>query len=397
MNATGEQGNHMYTGTSMRRVGGLTLAGAIAATTFAAAPAQAATQTHGGHGHGQKASHHQHKRPSHRPAAGFRPVHRALADVVAMTSPAKGQVWFVERTGDGRVVLERKDGNRWSAMRLPIRLESGRGVKIHGSAANDVWLTVGGQLWRFDGRRWSRAGLPAGTSATTVYDVPGSEVYVGLAGDTQTQGVYRLNRGRWTSLGRPDDAENDKPYGPTWTPTDLTRTGGQWFATWRARPHSAAEFTESFALENGTWKDLYQSFFIGSGAYNTLGAWLVPTRDTQIVFSTWSPSSGSMPASGYCTQWVKGVREQSCTTRWAVGAAALLPNGNIVVGGNDYQRYEKPLVQGTFGIRTKSGAEKLVAGDPGDKTLAMAVEPGTSMVWAATKQGRTTTIQAWKG
>ena len=388
----------MLKGTSMRRVGGLTLAAAAAATTVvAAAPAEAATQVHG-RGHGQKVAHHQHARPAPRPAAGFRPVRRAAADVVAMTSPAKGQVWLVERARDGRVVLERGVGGRWSTMRLPIRLESGSRVKIHGSAANDVWLTAAGQLWRFDGRRWARAGLPAGTTATTVYDVPGSEVYVGLAGDLQTQGVYRLNRGRWTSLGRPADYDVDTPYGPTYTPTDLTRTGGRWFATWKARPHSAAEFTESFALENGSWTHLYQSFFIGGGQYNTLGAWLVPTRDTQIVFTTWHmSSSAAMPAAGYCTSWTKAAGERPCSTRWAVGAAAVLPNGDVVVGGNDYQRYEKPVVQGTFGIRTTRGVEKLVAGDPGEKTLAMAVEPGTSTVWAATKKGGTTTIQAWKG
>jgi len=379
----------------MRRVGALTLAAATAATTFAAAPAQATTQTHRGHGP-KVVSHHKPTRPSHRPAAGFRPVHRAVAEVVAMTSPARGQVWFVERAGNGRVVLERKVGNRWSTTRLPIRLESDARVKIHGSAANDVWLTAAGQLWHFDGRRWSRTGLPGGARATTVHDVPGSDVYVGLSGGRDTTGIFRMRRGRWTSLGRPADLDIDAKIGPTYRPTDLTQAEGRWFATWNPIAHNATYSEVSFVLERRGWVQPFQTLFKGAGEYNELGAWLVPSRDVQLALGRSARSLGSTRG-GTCKVWIKGSGEQQCTTRWAVGAAALLANGNIVVGGDDYAPTGKPTVQGTFGIRTKAGAEKLVAGDPGDKTLAMAVEPGTSMVWAATKKGGTTTIQSWKG
>lgn len=408
----------MSTTTARRRAGGLALATACTATMCAAAPSVAAAQTStaarsaaqpstSGTAVVQAATRtegRQRKPPAKRPAAkrpaaGFRAVRTTAAPVVAMHSPARGQVWFLERDASGRIILQRNDDGRWSTTRLPVTHTDYQKPDLHGSAANDVWVTAGGQLWRFDGRRWSRVGLPAGARATTVHDVPGPSVYVGLSGDLRTTGIYRLERGRWTSLGRPADSGTDTPYGPSYTPTDLTRTDGRWFATWLARPKSAAQWEMAAAYENGTWKPLYQTYMYGSGTYVRLGAWLVPTRDDQLVFTTWRYSSDDpSAASGSCTRWTKAHgTTQPCRTTWAVGAAAVLPNGNIVLGGDDVRRAGQAPVEGTFGIRTKAGVEKYVGGDPGDATLAMTVEPRTTRVWAATKKGDVTTIQRWDG
>ncbi|GMA42340.1 hypothetical protein [Mobilicoccus caccae] len=327
-------------------------------------------------------------------AAGFTPVRTLTGDVMAMTSTAKGQLWIAARGADDKLVLQHKDGARWRTHRMPMQVSPHDDVELHGSARGDVWMVAAGTLWHYTGSRWQKVSLPAGTTATAVYDVAGRDAYVGLRGDVRTTGVYTLRGSRWISHGRPDDG--DHPYPPAWHPTDLRVADGKLFGNWMGRSSSAAQWQNSFAYEGGTWTNLFQTHFIGGGSYATLGAWLVPDATTQIVMGSGS-SSSDMPWYPTCTMWTKAEGEKSCTSQWATGAAALLRGGRVVVGGMDYQHPAQSKVEATFGIRTRDGGERLISGDPGDRTVAMAVEPGTDIAWAATRTGSVTTLQNWKG
>lgn len=357
---------------------------ATATTTLVSAPAQAASTT-------APATPAAPTAVSKTRASGFEPGRVLKGTALAMHSPTKGQLWIAERTNDGKILLEHKSGRYWGSYRLNIPVGAGDTVDLHG-AGNDMWLTAAGQLWHFKGRSWSKVATPGKAAATTVFDVAGPTVYVGLSGEAKNTGIYTLRNGRWSSLGRPSD--NGMPA-PFFSPKDVQVVGGKVFANWEASPRSATVWWNAFVYQNGSWGSPFASHSFGSGSYNHLGAWLVPNTTTQYTFGSASSVSEGLPWFARCRAWTQKAGDITCTTRFAAGAGAVLPDGRMVLGGSDYKYYTSPKVEGQFGIRTADGTERTIPGNPGDATLAMTVEPGGSTVWAATVSGKTTRLQSW--
>lgn len=121
---------------------------------------------------------------------------------------------------------------------------------------------------------------------------------------------------------------------------------------------------------------------------------MLPERDG---FTLLGDSESGRGPSGLCDRWSPRTGEADCTTRFVVAAADRLRDGRIVVGERDHRRSGTPTAPGGFGIRSRSGAERVLSGDPGDTTIALAAEKGTNTAWAVTRTGDVTSLQRFAG
>ncbi len=111
-----------------------------------------------------------------------------LGPLVPQLPPVLYKIWGVDDwlwvVGDDGVALTRDPGGQWSLERLG---ESGAPLfTVHGRSATDVWAVGGtgaGEVWRWDGQRWTDTGPPAGAGLSGVFaDEAGSTWVSGMFG-----------------------------------------------------------------------------------------------------------------------------------------------------------------------------------------------------------------------
>ncbi len=309
----------------------------------------------------------------------------ASSNAVAMTAPAKNVVFIASAGPDGNAVVtritRRGDG---TIGRTSYQLSSPAGssyyerLVIDGTSASDVWLTAGGQLWRFDGRRFLQVKLPQGvSSAATVTDVPGRSVYAGVStatGGAVLHGQVRGGQVRWQSLG---GAERSAGY--TYSVEAVRVASGRVFAMFSVQ-QSALLSRQAYEYGQGTWTRRFQASQQHSSSGTTRYAWLAPKAGNQLVLGNYQDYN--QRSSPYCLSWTGG-KEARCTTGSDSGVAAALADGRIVTGG--------------FAIRDRAGTETRLAGETGSATRALAAERGSNTAWALNVIGDRAILQRFAG
>lgn len=325
------------------------------------------------------------------------PVREFTDAVIGLTAPARDEVWVATRTADGTVALQHKVGSAWSDVALPVRVEVSQWDKatLHGTAANDVWLAVAGSLFHFDGGAWVKVAVPGGATVTALRDVPGHDVYVGtLAQDAGSSAVYRVSGSTWTSLGAPE-----QQGGRQHVAQEIRIVDGRVFVEWSYPSFSALYQEHVDEYRDGVWNTLFTTEANGGGSYLKVNAWLVPDASTHLAFG-WKSNSGFPYLPECSVHRTDGKPVNPCTSQVAVSAGALLGDGRVVLGGEDYRDQRDvsaPIHEASFVVRDAAGVETPLTGTPGDKTLFMAVEPGTEHAWAVTQAGGTIQLQEWRG
>lgn len=332
-------------------------------------------------------------------AEGFTKVRSSTVERTSITAVAPGEVWVAGKAANGRVRLEHRTGGTWWTAQLPV--QANPSMTIHGSAKNDVWLVSSGELWRYNGA-WRKVALPDERKATAVFDVVGKNVYVGTyraaTGDYGPDRIAELLRydGRtWTNLGGPELPDEWRNSGSK----EIRRimvTNGTVRAETLYQPPSPMTRHEVYQISGTTWTVVAITGGSNRDARSRLAGWLSYGNGTQVFLGYDKPSS--QPLSPSCKQ-VTGSVSSDCTTMTAVGAAVLLRGGPAVLGGMDWQRQENGTlvdVPGQFLLRYANGTERVLGGDPGDTTLAMAADPTGATVWAITKEGDRYSIQRYR-
>lgn len=330
------------------------------------------------------------------PSGGFVPVRSFSTTVLGMTSPAQGELWVAVATADGAAALQHKVGSTWTDVSLPERVDvtTWDTATLSGTGSDDVWLVVGGKLFHFDGQAWTVVAVPDGSKATTVFDVAGPDVYVGVYGFDAPSGVFHVSGDTWSPLGAPAPI-SDRPH----IVQDLKVVDGQVFAAWAYPTFSAAHREHVDQYVNGAWVPLYDSTDIAGGHYQEYPVWLMPDAATHLDLG-WSSVTGT-PGVPQCLTYSATVKAANpCTTQVAAGAGALLADGRAVIGGSDHRDVvhpEDPMHEASFVVRDARGVETPLTGTPGDATLFLTVEPGTNHAWAVTRAGDVVQLQEWRG
>lgn len=79
---------------------------------------------------------------------------------------------YVALATKGRAALGHFDGEKWSVIDEPP------GMRVRGSAPDDVWIVLSGGPRHFDGTRWSTTALPAGAVPYDLFSRSKSEAYL---------------------------------------------------------------------------------------------------------------------------------------------------------------------------------------------------------------------------
>lgn len=334
-------------------------------------------------------------------ASGFTAV-RGLGEVAApgqataqplRVSGADTDTAFILRNTATGMVVERVDVDgrgRSTSTVTPLQIEAGSDPQdithLEAGSDRDVWATVNGALFHYDGLRWSRIALPNGyTRATAVLDRPGAAATVALAGPTGPA-VFPVNaRGnRVTWSATPLGSWGDQPRTEI---LDLREAGGTWFA--RVNPHYPAASVWTFVVElsGDTWQTIYNATEYGRGAYNGHVAWLTPSADRHVLLGDpYSPRAGTnQPLCEDIRRSANRWSTTACATKAVSHEGTLLRDGRIITGG--------------FGERPASGkdAERQLTGNVGDGVLSLDAATGTTTAWAVTSVGGKAVLQRYQG
>lgn len=363
-----------------------------APTAHAASPAvtgqeRATTQTRGAADAGR----------SRAAASGFRAV-RTLGPLAARGTPLKvtgadADTAFVLWDTSAGAVVERVDVDkrgRTSITRQNLGVNASDAFlstdAIDAGSDRDVWATVGGVLFHYDGRKWARMALPAGyDAATAVLDRPGEGAVVavkGARGPAVFPVTARGNRAVWnrTPLGTWADAR----YA---TVIDLREAGAKFFARVNPAIPAASVWTNIHEFTGTEWKFRYEASEYGRGAYVKEVAWLAPTADRHVLLSD-PIDPGTNTPRALCEAFTRKAPEWSfaaCTTKAVSHEGALLRDGRIVTGA--------------FTLRPASGAdtETLLKGARGNGVLAMDGAARTNTAWAVTDIAGKAVLQRYRG
>lgn len=330
---------------------------------------------------------------------GFSTVRTGTAQRNSITAVAPGDVWVAGRASNGRVRLEHFTGGQWWTAQLPVQADES--LAVHGTAKKDVWLVSSGQLWRYQGS-WRKVALPASRQATAVFDVKGKDVYVGTkraatgdAGPDVIAELYRFNGRSWTRLGGPELPDQWRTSGVK-TITRIMVTGGRVSAEVTWRPPAAVEIWQVFSVSGAQWTEIARTGQRSGNSLVRLPGWISYASGTQLFVGYGEGGSG--PVTSECLRVVAGTTE-SCSSASAATAAVLPRGGPAVLGGRDWQRVEDGAfvdVPGRFLARRADGTERTLAGDPGDRTIALAADPTGATVWALTIEGERYAIQRYR-
>lgn len=337
--------------------------------------------------------------------AGFSPV-RSSADVrTSVAAVGGGQVWVAGSTGDGQVRLEHLLRGRWWTTELPVKADEY--TQISGSGPRDVWLVSGGELWHYT-KNWRRVKLPKGEIATAVQDVPGKNVYVGTYRTAVSpQGysdviarLFRFNGNRWTSLGGPELPDEWQTTGTRFVERIVVNRG-KVLAEVRRNPPSPMVIHDVYRVDAKVWTNIARTGDLGRQSEMRLAGWLSYPDQTQTFLGyAGMPNGESVSVYSLSCLQVTGDASTSCPpSQTAVSAAVLLTGGPAVLGGRDWAAYENNAWvnhQGTFVLRQRNGTERVLAGDPGDATVAMSADPAGSNVWAITREAGQYSIQRYR-
>lgn len=336
-------------------------------------------------------------------ANGFAVVRKAAAEPIAMYSPRAGELWVVERGGDDEIVLEHLRGGRWTTTRLAGQLPwDGPRQVIDGSARDDVWLAAGERIYRYDGRRWRSVPtprLPGDTAlqAVVVADVRGPGTYVA----TFDQGVFRYDGRRWVALGKPAPlqpprAESADSADADYWPRFMDVRDGHPYVLFERFDRRA--YLELYRYDRA-WTRLAEGLGSrGPHVSEEPRAWALERGPKVTVLGFLNAPPGVV--GGTCYTWRPGQSTSPCLTSASVSAGAERPDGTLVLGGRtsvEGNLQEPTEVPGRFVIRDRAGVETVIPGDPGEETIALAVEPRSGVTWAATRTGESYSLQRWAG
>lgn len=330
-------------------------------------------------------------------AAGFVPVRTLAGGVSAAVSPAKGELWLLRHDDQG-AALDHLKGTTWTTERVP-GADTGR-PSMAATARDDVWLSLGGTLRRYDGRRWSEVALPKGRdgsarSAGPVASGRRGTAYVVLTGGDfggQTH-LFRFGQGRWTDLGAP-------PTGTTYYTLIQVVAAGDTVSV----VSQGMRAIEVYDHVDGVWSGPTGLIHNGGGSYGHLGALLVTAGQRRLAVG----GQGFTGLEPMCREWISTTAQKACTTTVVAGAADRLKNGSIVIGGEDYRTPSAPprpghprSVEGTFALRGADGTERALSGDPGEETVLLVAERNQNAAWAVTRDssaaGPVYTLQRYDG
>ncbi len=337
--------------------------------------------------------------------AGFGVVRAAAAEVVALHSPRAGELWVVERGGPDEILLEHLRDGRWTTTRLAGQLPyDGTRQVIDGSAANDIWLAAGDRIYRYDGRRWNAVTPPRVSSgaplqAVVAADVPGPGAYVA----TFDEGVFRYDGRRWASLGKP------KPSSPQGTPGSSAPGSGAHYWPRFMEVRDGVPYVLFERFDRRAYLELHRYGRSWAKLADGLGsrgphvseeprAWLLEKGPKVTVLGYLNAPPGVV--GGTCFTWRQGGATGSCLTAESVSAGAERADGTLILGGRSSvggTSLEPTALPARFATRDRAGVEKVVPGNPGDETIALAVEPRTGVTWAATRTGESYSLQRWSG
>lgn len=336
----------------------------------------------------------------HRGKPGFTPV-RQLGTIsgngkpVAMTAPAKGVVFVLSADADKKAEVQRitTTTRRGSTSTSVVRYRLGTPLgdpgraTIDGTAANDVWVTANGGLWRFDGRRFTKLSLPHGESAVTVADEPGSGVYVGTESASDGGEVWRGTVGRrgdtsWKSTGHAS-REGFPDYGlPI---LGLRVVDDRVFGMW-AQQYSANLARVVYELDSGSWVSKYTANTWHPSGGTTEYTWLAPKAGEQVLLERYETHPGAAPvlltkawSSGELNGCLRGKPEE-----WVSQKGVVLADGRLITDG-------------FFVSLGACNRPRRIAGDPGNKTLTMTAERGSNAAWAVTQHGDRVQLQRFTG
>ena len=400
---------------SHHRVLTLVTAVALASTTLAAAPATDAAAAP--HAHAltpvtSVATHKEKPRSRHKSKANKRPGARQF-DVVddlsgipagvaplLVHSPARNVLWLAARGSDGKLLMLERKGKHWRTHQLDA---STSGLVIDGIGAKNVWLTAGGTLWRFDGRRWSNAGLP-------------SVSYVNITSARQGGIYYVAEQNRetaeWRSwLGWTDGRGTHRFYG---TGPDngvegnylsaVRQDGDRVFGVWT--PLLWGSGRGVFELVGDTWHHRYNyEEFFGRGNSDgdaTTHTWAVLAGSTHLMLGTrykvlapyiW----GTVPR---CETWTTG-ETAPCDNPTLTGTGDTRTDGRLVYGtppadAADQNGVHTP-VAGRFWMIDSSAKWSQIPGDPGSYLYSITVEPHSDVAWALTTVNNKRVLQTYRG
>ena len=334
-----------------------------------------------------------------RPKPGFVPV-RQLGTIsgngtpVAMTAPARGVVFVLSEGARGRAEVQRittstrrgATSTSVTRYRLDTRLGDPGRATIDGTSASDVWVTANGGLWRFDGRGFAKVALPRGESAVTVADAPGNAVYVGTESTSDGGEVYRGTVGRrgtsWKSTGHAS-REGFEDFGlPI---LGLRVVDGRVFGMW-TQQYSANLARVVYELDSGKWVSRYTANTLHPSGGTTAYTWLAPKADEQVLLGRYETPRDDAPvlvtsmwSNGELSECLRGTPQE-----WVSEKGALLADGRLVNDG--------------FTISVDAcNRPRPIAGDRGDRTLAMTAERGANTAWAVTKHGDRVQLQRLAG
>jgi hypothetical protein len=165
----------------------------------------------------------------------------SVANPRAIWGPAAGDLWVVTYSGGTYTVL-RGDGTTFTPVHTGTAPATGYLIHMHGTSANDVWLTLGdAQIVHWDGASWTTTTIPNTPLIKSVFALTSTDAVA--VGDDGL--VLRWNGSTWTPQlsGTPQDlttvwgrAGNDvfaagrfgtivHYDGATWTPVRDPRGG----------------------------------------------------------------------------------------------------------------------------------------------------------------------------
>lgn len=339
---------------------------------------------------------------------GFRPVDlpRAArgAQPLALFSADPDQMWVAARAADGRLLMLLRSGTSWSVYRTSATVPEGGAVTVDGGARTEVWVAAGRSLLRFDGRRWRDVSTP-GTTYLGLTDNPAGTAYVAWRSDADGQrGQLRVGTAaRNGALRELSTSRLDAEYDQVAQVTHMDVSGGTLYVALRAQ-WSKWNVQKVFSLVDGVWAErgaLASGGYSGGGRVNAL----IPTGEGFLALGEDAATSPrDVVRQGLCVTWkpkagdVYGTSVR-CFTGGIVGAAAERRDARVVIGGNDEIEWRggvrTTVKQGTFRLRERSGAERVIPGDPGEGTLAVAAQARTHAMWAITTTGAVNTLQYW--
>ncbi|QQS02360.1 MAG: hypothetical protein IPK37_08660 [Austwickia sp.] len=331
---------------------------------------------------------------------GFVPVRRLVDRPIAGVSPSRGELWLVENSGPAEPIrLEHLKSGRWSTTEIAPPGSRPGGIAMAATARDDVWLSAAGTLRRYDGATWTPVVTPKGPDGTpmaaSALTTPSrGTLYAALrAGWRQAPHIYRYAQGRWTDLGAP--VPDSLTY---FSPEEIVVVEGGLSVLARIqRVHEAFDYVD------GCWTAGTRVAFGDGGQSSMVGGFYVDSSWRHLAVGG-DGSLGSFPA---CKIW-SARGEEPCVSSVLTSASAQLKNGSIILGGYDYTAPKSPFVpgparftEGSFALRSPSGAERPIPGDPGQGTELVIAERNQNTAWAVTfdfsPTGPVYTLQRYDG